>query len=216
MANLTNNGCFYAPLLRTNCEGIVQKILDDMSKNRFSVGEAMNKQENPLPSTAVLYRWWFPEDTEDSKKPTVWQKLKEYSQDGSDYNAYLQKFLENVEQCTIEGKKYRALYFGKSHKGSGRYRQHSKGSVGNSIVRHNVYGIYINDKYDEAREPEISEILSQCYCEWVDFSHEKQWVECFEELCIALGYYPLNVDGNPAIGKAWRKVLLDARKISKK
>ena len=74
MANLPYNGCFYAPLLRTNCEGIVQKILDDMRKNRFSVGEAMKQQKNPLPPTAVLYRWWFPEDSK------VWKVITDYHQ----------------------------------------------------------------------------------------------------------------------------------------
>lgn len=218
--NLSCNGCSYEQLLRISSKGIVQKILYDMSKNRFSVGKAMEMEHKDRkkvvpPKAYILYRWWFPEETEDPLKPSVWQKLKEYSQDGSDYNADLQELLKNVEQCTIDGKKYRALYFGKSHKGSSRYRQHTKGDVGSSTVRHNVYGVYINAKYNAANEPIISEILSQCYCEWVDLSNEEQWVECFEELCIALGYYPLNIEGNPVIGQ-WCQKLLECRKISKK
>lgn len=213
MANLTNSGCSYAPLLRTNCEGIVHKILDDMRKNRFSVGEAMNKQENPLPPTAVLYRWWFPEDS------PVWKVITDYHQKHIKDDIVFAEFFKHIEQCTIKGKTYYALYFGKSNKGSRRYNQHTKGTVGNSTIRHTVYGLlFPNKQYDPDKEQKISDIVHQCYCEWVaiDGAEGANWIGCLESICIALGNYPLNVDGNPAIGKAWRKVLLNARKISKK
>ena len=45
------------------------------------------------------------------------------------------------------------------------------------------------------------------------FDEEGKLVECVESICIALGKYPLNVDGNPAISDNWRKYVMDKRKL---
>ena len=71
----------------------------------------------------------------------------------------------------------------------------------------------MGETYDKAREDEISDILRNCYFEWVSFADEDYLVECVEGICIALGEYPLNIEGNPAISERWRNVLMNKRKI---
>lgn len=198
-------------LLSTKSGGeIVQKILDNMQSHLFYVGDTMPDEngkvkikENPIPAKPVLYRWWFPEDSK------VCDAIRKHSEG----------ILEQAEKRTIDGKLYYALYFGKSNNGARRYNQHTNGTVGNSTIRHTVYGLlFPGQQYDPSKEPEISDILRQCYCEWVaiDGAEGANWIGCLESMCIALGNYPLNVDGNPAISEDWRKVLLDGRKVSQK
>lgn len=200
-------------LLRTKSGGdIVQQIWGNMKL--FSV-EAMKNKKNPIPAKPVLYRWWFPEDSK------VCDAIRKHSEG----------ILEQAEKRTIDGKLYYALYFGKSNKGSRRYNQHTSGTVGNSTIRHTVYGLlFPGQKYDPHKEPKINDIVRQCYCEWVaiddadcaecakepEESKGANWIGCLESMCIALGKYPLNVDGNPAISKDWRKHLIKVRKDSKK
>lgn len=219
-------------LLRTKSgEEIVQQISGNMKSHLFYVGDTMaykdgkvKIKENPIPAKPVLYRWWFPEDSD------VWKVITDYHKDHLEDDTVFDNCFKKVEQCTItiKGKAYYALYFGKSNKGSRRYNQHTNGTVGNSTIRHTVYGLLFPDQqYDPSKEPEISNIVRQCYCEWVAIdcaecaekakeSKGANWIGCLESLCIALGNYPLNVDGNPAISEDWRKVLLDGRKVSQK
>lgn len=63
------------------------------------------------------------------------------------------------------------------------------------------------------REEEITRMLQECYYEWIPFKNEGKLVESVESICIALGKYPLNVDGNPAISDRWRDYLLEKRKL---
>ena len=63
------------------------------------------------------------------------------------------------------------------------------------------------------QEEEITRMLQECYYEWIPFKNEGKLVECVESICIALGKYPLNVDGNPAISDRWRDYLLEKRKL---
>ena len=52
-------------------------------------------------------------------------------------------------------------------------------------------------------------MLKECYYEWYSFQNEGELVECIESICIALGKYPLNIDGNPAIGQKWQNYIMD-------
>lgn len=156
-----------------------------------------------VPQEPILYRWWFPEDS------TVVQTIRAHAIK----NKELSTLLKDVEQQEIEGKYYFALYFGKSNKGYRRFIQHSTGNVHTSTIRHTLYGLCIGEKYDKAKEPEISAILEECYFEWLAFPEEGELIECLESLCIALGHYPLNVEGNSAIDDKWRELIMSKRKI---
>lgn len=190
----------YRELLESNCVGIVKMVSGEMAKNRFYVGFA---KPSAVPRDSIIYRWWFPEDS------LVWKKIVEFGKTDNELFA----LLKQVSTLEINGKTYYALYFGKSNNGRHRYSQHTTGNVHISTLRHTIYGLCLGDKYEKAREDEISNILRDCYFEWVSFADEDYLVECVEGICIALGKYPLNIDGNPAISESWRNVLMNKRKI---
>jgi hypothetical protein len=62
-------------------------------------------------------------------------------------------------------------------------------------------------------ETKISDILSNCYYEWIELSDDKEMVDMLEMTAISLGAYPLNMDGNPAISDQWREHVMDNRKL---
>ena len=191
----------YAHLLTEQCSGIVQHVLGEMEPNRFHVGST---KPGVVPHEAILYRWWFPQNS------PVMGELTDFAKKDKELTA----LLKQVETCQIEGKTYYALYFGKSNNGYRRYCQHTTGNVHLSTIRHTIYGLCIGEKYDKAKEPLITELLQQCYYEWIEFPEkEGKLVECIEGICIALGKYPLNVDGNPAISEKWREYVMDKRKL---
>ena len=190
----------FRQLLDEGCTGIVQRVTDEMLPNRFHVGSA---KPCLVSDKAILYRWWFPE------KSPVLKAIRDFAKK----DKKLVALLKQVETCKIEGKTYYALYFGKSNNGRHRYSQHTTGNVHISTIRHTVYGLCISDMYDKAREEEVSKILNDCYYEWISFADAPLLVECVEGICIALGAYPLNMDGNPAISDQWREYVMDIRKL---
>lgn len=190
----------FGQLLTAQCSGIAQRVSEQMLPNRFYVGST---KPSVVPHEAILYRWWFPENS------PVMEALADFSKQDDE----LADLLKQVETCKIEDKTYYALYFGKSNNGYRRYCQHTTGNVHLSTIRLTVYGLCLGTQYDKAKEVQISEILRQCYYEWMSFKGEDNLVECIEGICIALGKYPLNVDGNPAISEKWRKYVMDKRKL---
>ena len=193
----------YKDLILQHCAEIVQQVLEEMEKNRFHVGT----KPIPVPKSPILYRWWFPEGS------AVMDVLTQYSHS----NAEMATLLQQLETREIENETYYALYFGKSNNGYRRYIQHSTGNVHTSTIRHTLYGLCLTEKgekqYIKEREEEITRILQECYYEWIPFDEEGKLVECVESICIALGKYPLNVDGNPATSNNWRDYLLEKRKL---
>ena len=193
----------YQQLLAEQCTSIVQQVLEDMEKNRFHVGT----KPIPVPKSPILYRWWFSEES------AVMDILTQYSHS----DAEMATLLQQVETREIENKTYYALYFGKSNNGYRRYIQHSTGNVHTSTIRHTLYGLCLTEngekQYIKEREEEITRMLQECYYEWIPFDEEGKLVECVESICIALGKYPLNVDGNPAISDQWREYVMDKRKL---
>lgn len=193
----------YQQLLAEQCTSIVQQVLEEMEKNRFHVGT----KPIPVPKSPILYRWWFPEGS------AVMDVLTQYSHS----NAEMAILIRQFETCKIENKTYYALYFGKSNNGYRRYIQHSTGNVHTSTIRHTLYGLCLTEngekQYIKEREEEITHMLQECYYEWMPFDEEGKLVECVESICIALGKYPLNVDGNPAISDQWREYVMDKRKL---
>lgn len=191
-------GTTYRDLLTTHCVTIVEKVLADMQEYKLDA-----EGKIPIPKVPILYRWWFPENS------IVMQVLRDFSHSDND----LATLLGKVETRRKDDKTYYALYFGKSNKGYRRFIQHSAGNVHTSTLRCIIYGLCIGDKYDKANEPRITEILDECYCDWIPFEQEGNLIECVESICIALGYYPLNVEGNPSISENWRDKLMNLRKI---
>lgn len=220
----SSNNCSFLPLLRTRCTDIVNTILDDMQtpSHRFSVDKAIKMREIPVPNKPILYRWWFPEDSPVLKK--IYEYIQEQKDKGNEEDKKdakkLEKFLaEKVKQRSDlgDGKVYYALYFGQSSNGRKRLGQHIKVSARVSTVRRTVFGLVYgeyNIANKEENERKIDEILQHCYCEWTDICDDPNLVVCLESICIALGNYVLNIEGNPAINETWREKLLEVREKS--
>lgn len=187
----------YQQLLTCGCTCIVQKVLSGMTLYKVA-----STPKIPVPNKPILYRWWFPDDS------IVLDVLRKYNQ------AESVNLLDQVETRVIDGKTCYALYFGKSSNGYRRYCQHTTGNIHLSTLRQTLYGLCVGQQYDIAQEHMVSEILKDCYFEWLTFDKEGELVECIESICIALGHYPLNLDGNPAISDQWRKYIMEKRKIA--
>lgn len=194
----------YQKLLTKQCAIIADSVLNDMKNNGFHVG---GTEKIPIPRNAILYRWWFPKDSAPMKK--LEKYVKDHPQD-----IIMQDMLSNLEKKDIGTHTYFALYFGKSSNGYNRYIQHTTRNVDVSTLRRTLYGLCIDeDTYDNEKEQQINKMLQQCYYEWADFGNEENIVECIEGICIALGKYPLNIDGNVAISDEWRKYVTKKRKF---
>ena len=203
----------FQQLLSEQCEVIVKKVTDGMQSDEqysFFINEI---ERIPVIRKPILYRWWFAEDS----KPMI--ALKKYL-DEHPTDIEMQQLFSQLEERKFEGKKqkYYALYFGKSNNGYRRYIQHSTGNVHTSTLRHTLYGLCLTNNEEsqyskQLDKEEITRILRECYFEWLPFNEEGKLVECVEGICIALGKYPLNVDGNPAISDSWREYVMEKRKL---
>ena len=182
----------YKGLILQNCAGIVNKVLGGMEHYKVGTGKI------PVAKSAVLYRWWFPENSEVVKILSNWK--------GSD-------LLDGVQKREFEDKNYYALYFGKSNNGYRRFCQHSTGNVHTSTLRRTIHSLLTDDLYTKnTHEQEITDLLRECYFEWTIIGKEDEnLVECIEAICIVHGIYPLNIDGNPAIDEDWRKYMMGER-----
>ena len=208
-----NNNKSFQQLLSEQCEVIVKKVTDGMQSDEqysFFINEI---ERIPVIRKPILYRWWFAEDS----KPMI--ALKKYL-DEHTTDVEMQQLFSQLEERKFEGKKkkYYALYFGKSNNGYRRYIQHTTGNVHTSTIRHTLYGLCLTNNEEsqyskQLDKEEITRILQECYFEWLPFNEEGKLVECVEGICIALGKYPLNVDGNPAISDSWREYVMEKRKL---
>lgn len=207
-----NNSKSFQQLLSEQCEVIAKKVADGMQsdiQHSFFINEL---ERIPIIHKPILYRWWFREDSE----PML--AIQKYL-DSHPEDIQMKQLFSQLEERKFDGKKkkYYALYFGKSNNGYRRYIQHTTGNVHTSTIRHTLYGLCLTEngekQYIREREGEITHMLQECYYEWIPFDNEGKLVECVESICIALGKYPLNVDGNPVISDSWREYVMDKRKL---
>ena len=208
-----NNNKSFQQLLSEQCEVIAKKVADGMQSDEqysFFINEI---ERIPVIRKPILYRWWFREDSE----PML--AIQKYL-DSHPEDIQMKQLFSQLEERKFDGKKkkYYALYFGKSNNGYRRYIQHTTGNVHTSTIRHTLYGLCLTNNEEsqyskQLDKEEITRILRECYFEWLPFNEEGKLVECVEGICIALGKYPLNLDGNPAISDQWRDYLLEKRKL---
>ena len=188
----------YKDLILQHCAGIVNQVLKDMENYRVGSGKI------PVPKEPILYRWWFPSDSE------VVTMLREWKSKDSKEPINL---LEGVLTREFEGETYYALYLGKSNKGYRRFIQHSTGNIHTSTLRRTIHRLLTDEEYNKPiHEKQIDEILKDCYFEWMVIDKEEEsLVECIESICIVHSTYPLNIDNNPAINKHWREYMMNER-----
>ena len=168
-----------------------------------------NKLITDLPhdDIPILYRWWFSCDSEPMKA------IEKYLKDKPDDEQMHYLYHSRLKKKKIGKDTYGALYFGKSINGRKRFRHHINGPLDNSTLRRTLYALLFSDVDTAQAETKISDILSNCYYEWIELSDDKEMVDMLEMTAISLGKYPLNMDGNPAISEKWREHLMDIRKL---
>ena len=166
--------------------------------------EGEKKSEEKLLTNPCLYRWLVPEDI--AKK--IFEKQSE-----------CEKLLDKTATTDIGGKKYYILYFGKSKNGKNRIvSQHLRGDIKKSTLRLTLYGL-LRVADCTAKETDIDVFFKETYFEWYPLSakdQENDYIVCLESICVALGKYPLNIEGNPAFASKWTPILVELRKNCKK
>lgn len=190
----------YKDLILQHCAGIVEQVLNNTERYRVGLGKI------PVPKEPILYRWWFPANSEVVTMLRAWK-----SKDSKEPINLLEGVLTKKFP---DGETYYALYFGKSNKGYRRYIQHSTGNIHTSTLRRTIHSLLTDEEYNKPiHEPQIDKILKDCYFEWAVIDKEEEsLVECIEAICIVHGTYPLNIDGNPAaINSKWREHMMNER-----
>ena len=189
----------YKELILLHCSEIVNQVLKDMKNYRVGTGRI------PIPKEPVLYRWWFPANSEVVTLLSEWK--------GKDSKKPINLLDGVLTKKFPDGETYYALYFGKSNKGYRRYIQHSTGNIHTSTLRRTIHSLLTDEEYNKPiHEPQIDNILKDCYFEWAVIDKEEEnLVECIEAICIVHGTYPLNIDGNPAINSKWREHMMNER-----
>lgn len=152
-----------------------------------------------------LYRWWFPSDS-----PIV-AYLKDYiTKHPEDID--MKYMYSRLKKKEIGYTIYYALYFGKSTNGRKRFGQHIRGPIKQSTLRETLRAV-LSLKGEICTEERISDELQKCYYEWMEFfEDDRELIDCFEMMAIAIGYYPLNMEGNTSISEEWKKSIVDRRK----
>ena len=189
----------YKDLILRHCAGIVSQVLDNTENYRVGSGRI------PVPKEPILYRWWFPANSE------VVTMLREWR--SKDSKEPIDLLEEVLTKKFPDGETYYALYFGKSNNGYRRFCQHSTGNIHTSTLRRTIHSLLTDEEYNKPiHEKQIDNILKDCYFEWAVIDKEEEsLVECIEAICIVHGTYPLNIDGNPAINEIWREHMMNER-----
>lgn len=152
-----------------------------------------------------LYRWWFPEGS------LIMECLRDYTAKHPE-DIDMKYVWGKLKTKVLDGKTYYALYFGKSTNGRKRFADHALGNVKQSTLRRTLRAI-LSLAGKPCNEEEISNVLQQCYYEWMEFFEEDHdLIDCFEMMAIAIGYYPLNLDGNSSISEGWKSAIANKRK----
>ena len=189
----------YKDLILQHCAGIVDQVLNSTRHYKVGAGKI------PVPKEPILYRWWFPANSEVVTMLSEWK--------GKDSKKPINLLDGVLTKKFPDGETYYALYFGKSNKGYRRYIQHSTGNIHTSTLRRTIHSLLTDEEYNKPiHEKQIDEILKDCYFEWAVIDKEEEsLVECIEAICIVHGTYPLNIDGNPAINETWRRHMMNER-----
>ena len=161
---------------------------------------------SPLCDEYLLYRWWFPHNS------LVMDYLRDYIAQNPE-DIVMKSVFARIKTKVINNQTYYALYLGKSIHGRTRFRNHIVGPMKSSTLRRTIYALLTKNHPLQANEDCISEILNQCYYEWMEFCEDdRELIDCFEMMAIAIGYYPLNMEGNTSISEEWKKSIVDRRK----
>lgn len=186
----------------------LHKVVRRKSGTRVELENALERTSNP-----ILYRWLVKVEEPGKIKSfqDAFEKIHEKHID-------LKSFFDQCKE-TRGGDTYYVLYFGKSKNGTSRITsQHLGTDMSKSTLRYSLCALFV-PKNESDKEAEIDKLLEGSYFEWLEFDEkDKEYLACLEAICIALGHYPINIEGNPflATHKDWETFLTEGRKSIKK
>ena len=99
-----------------------------------------------------VYRWWFPKS--EAKKLLANFKNRTLIDD------------RKLQERSIQGTPYLALYFGISNDMSRRIRWHIRGPFKSSTLRRTLRAIIGPDADDKTAEAIVNKLIDSCFWEW--------------------------------------------------
>ena len=150
-----------------------------------------------------VYRWWFPKS--EAKKLLANFKNRTLIDD------------RKLQERSIQGTPYLALYFGISNDMSRRIRWHIRGPFKSSTLRRTLRAIIAPDADDNTAETIVNKLIDSCFWEW-EYTETVEQAECreTEELAQSKFAYPLNISKNNTVASEWIAELKQLRANLKK
>ena len=150
-----------------------------------------------------VYRWWFPKS--EAKKLLANFKNRTLIDD------------RKLQERSIQGAPYLALYFGISNDMSRRIRWHIRGPFKSSTLRRTLRAIIAPDADDRTAEAIVNKLIDSCFWEW-EYTETVDRAECreTEELAQHKFAYPLNISKNNTVPPEWIAELKQLRADLKK
>ena len=150
-----------------------------------------------------VYRWWFPKA--EAKKLLANFKNRTLIDD------------RKLQERSIQGAPYLALYFGISNDMSRRIRWHIRGPFKSSTLRRTLRAIIAPDADDKTAEAIVNKLIDSCFWEW-EYTDTVDRAECreTEELAQHKFAYPLNISKNNTVPPEWIAELKQLRADLKK
>lgn len=150
-----------------------------------------------------VYRWWFPKS--EAKKLLANFKNRTLIDD------------RKLQERSIQGAPYLALYFGISNDMSRRIRWHIRGPFKSSTLRRTLRAIIAPDADDKTAEAIVNKLIDSCFWEW-EYTETVDRAECreTEELAQHKFAYPLNISKNNTVPPEWIAELKQLRADLKK
>ena len=150
-----------------------------------------------------VYRWWFPKA--EAKKLLADFKNRILIDD------------RKLQERSIQGASYLALYFGISNDMSRRIRWHIRGPFKSSTLRRTLRAIMAPDADDNTAETIVNKLIDSCFWEW-EYTETVEQAECreTEELAQHKFAYPLNISKNNTVPPEWIAELKQLRADLKK
>lgn len=152
--------------------------------------QLMSSRHSVVEKRPGVYRWWFPKAQAENLlshfKSKMWL-------DG-----------RKLQERTIQGAPYRALYFGISSDMSRRIRWHIRGPFRSSTLRRTLRAILAPNADDKSAEAIVNQLIDSCYWEWgyTDTAEMAEQLET-EELAQKKFAYPLNISENNTVPREW-------------
>lgn len=150
-----------------------------------------------------VYRWWLPKA--EAKKLLA------------DFKNHALIDARKLQEVSIQGAPYLALYFGISNDMSRRIRWHIRGPFKSSTLRRTLRAIIAPDADDNTAETIVNKLIDSCFWEW-EYTETVDQAECreTEELAQHKFAYPLNISKNNTVPPEWIAELKQLRADLKK